>query len=172
MKVAEISAVLFALAFLCPLIGVGIGIILRRHLPNHHLSSNSTDVIKLGAGLMATLVALILGLLISSANTYRSTIQTEYKQALADIIQLDDYLWSYGQEAGGVRQHIRRVLLRTFESGGPTTTSNRRNLPLALRDVPLWIFSDRSSLFSRPMRHKSGSRPKRCRSATVSRTSG
>src|SRR5262245_41326785 len=119
MKVTEISVVLFALAFLCPLVGAGIGIVLRGHLPEHHLSSSSTDVIKLGTGLMATLVALTLGLLISSASSYRSTVQTEYKQALADIIQLDEYLWSYGPEAGSVRQHVRRVLLRIFQERWP-----------------------------------------------------
>ena len=37
-------------------------------------------------------------LLISSANTYRSTVQTEYKQILADIIHLDEYLRAYGPE--------------------------------------------------------------------------
>jgi hypothetical protein len=118
-NLVEISLVLFALAFLCPLVGAGIGIALRRRLPQHHLSSASTDVIKLGAGLMATLVALTLSLLISSANTYRSRIQTEYKQVLADLIQLDECLRAYGPEAGGVRQHIRRVLLRIFEERWP-----------------------------------------------------
>jgi hypothetical protein len=68
---------------------------------------------------MATLVALTLSLLISSANTYRSTVQTEYKQVLADIILLDEYLRAYGPDAGGVRQHIRRALLLSFEERWP-----------------------------------------------------
>ena len=133
----EISLVLFALAFLCPLVGAAIGIALRRRLPQHHLTGPSTDVIKLGTGLMATLVALTLSLLISSANTYRSTIQAEYKQVLADIIQLDEYLRAYGPEAGGVRQHIRRALLRTFEERWPDDHFEPKEPPTGTERRPI-----------------------------------
>jgi hypothetical protein len=113
------SLVLFALAFLCPLVGAAIGVALRRRLPQHHLSRDSTDVIKLGTGLMASLIALTLGLLISSANTYHSSIQTEYRQILADVILLDEYLRAYGPESDDVRQHIRHALLRSFQERWP-----------------------------------------------------
>ena len=129
MKVSETSLVLFALAFLCPLVGAGIGFAVRRRLPEDHLSSNSTDVIKLGAGLLATLVALILGLLISSANTYRSAIQTEFKQVLADIIQFDEYLRAYGPEADDVRQHIRRTLWHAFQARWPNDDFGPKERP-------------------------------------------
>ena len=57
-----------SLALLCPLGGACIGMALRHRLPEHHLSRESVDVIKLAMGLMATLVALTLGLLIQSAS--------------------------------------------------------------------------------------------------------
>ena len=52
-------------------------------------------------GLMATLVALTLGLLIQSASLYRTTVETEYRQILAGIVHLDEYLQAYGPGASG-----------------------------------------------------------------------
>jgi hypothetical protein len=62
-----VSAILLALAFLCPLTGAAIGMVLRHRIPEHHLTLASIDVMKLAMGLMATLIALTLGLLIQSA---------------------------------------------------------------------------------------------------------
>jgi hypothetical protein len=44
-----------------------IGMFLRVVLPEHHLSDESKDAVKLGIGMIATLAALVLGLLIASA---------------------------------------------------------------------------------------------------------
>ena len=114
-----ISVILFVLAFLCPLAGTGIGMALRRRLPEHHLSRDSLDVIKLAMGLMATLVALTLGLLIQSASRYRATIETEYRLILASIVHLDEYLQAYGPEAGEIRLHVRQIAARGFQARWP-----------------------------------------------------
>jgi hypothetical protein len=114
-----ISVILSALAFLCPLLGAGIGMTLRQRLPEHHLSRDSIDVIKLAMGLMATLVALTLGLLIQSASHYRTTIETEYRLILASIVHLDEYLQAYGPEAKEIREHIRHVAARSFKERWP-----------------------------------------------------
>jgi hypothetical protein len=117
--VTVISVILSALAFLCPLLGAGIGMALRQRLPEHHLSRESIDVIKLAMGLMATLVALTLGLLIQSASLYRTTVETEYRQILASIVHLDEYLHAYGPGANEIRQHIRLVAARSFQARWP-----------------------------------------------------
>jgi len=101
------SVWLAALAFLCPLVGAAIGMTVRSRLPEHHLSRESTDVIKLATGLVATLVALVLSLLISSANSFRVTVENESKVALADVIQLDRYLAAYGPQASDTRKELR-----------------------------------------------------------------
>jgi hypothetical protein len=127
-----ISVALFAVALLCPLAGASIGVAVRGRLPEHHLARDATDVIKLAMGLMATLVALTLGLLIQSANRYRSTIETEYKQILAGIVHLDEYLQAYGPEANAIREHVRQVAIVSFqerwpgEDFGPTTPMPER----------------------------------------------
>ena len=113
------SLTIFALAFLCPLAGVFVGMTFRRQLPEHHLSRESTDVIKLATGLMATLVALVLSLLVSSANSFHATVENEYRQALADSIQLDRYLEAYGPETREIRTLARSIVVQAFQQRWP-----------------------------------------------------
>src|SRR5882672_1009938 len=113
------SPMIFALAFLCPLAGALIGMAFRRQLPEHHLSRESTDVIKLATGLIATLVALVLSLLISSANSFRVTVENEYKVALADVIQLDRYLAAYGSQSADAREHLRDAFAQIMSRRWP-----------------------------------------------------
>jgi hypothetical protein len=113
------SIALFVIAFACLLGGACIGMTMRRILPEHHLSRDSTDVIKLATGLMATLVALVLSLLVSSANTFHGMIENQYNGALANVVQLDQYLQAYGPETRDIRQQIRRTVVRYFRQHWP-----------------------------------------------------
>src|SRR5207244_482564 len=96
-----------------------IGMTMLRVLPEHHLSRDSTDVIKLATGLMATLVALVLSLLVSSANTFHGTIENQYNGALANVVQLDLYLQAYGPETRDIRQRIWRIAVSNFHQHWP-----------------------------------------------------
>jgi hypothetical protein len=60
--------------------GALLGMLLRVTLPAHHLSQDSQDVVKLGVGLIATMAALVLGLLIASPKGSFDTVNTELKQ--------------------------------------------------------------------------------------------
>ena len=115
-----LSVALFAIAFLCPLIGVAIGMAVRGRVPAHHLNHDAVEVIKLAMGLMVALVALTLGLLISSANNYHTMIETEYKETLAGIVHLDEYLGAYGPEAAPIRRLVSSTAARSFEERWPT----------------------------------------------------
>ena len=59
------------------LAGAAAGVVLRRSLPTHHLNEHSKDVIRLGFALIATLSALVLGLLITSAKNAYDTSATK-----------------------------------------------------------------------------------------------
>ena len=74
--------------FCCSLLGL----FMRERLPSHHLSSQSKEAIKIGAGLIATLTALVLGLLVSSAKSSFDTMNDEVKQGSATLILLDNML--------------------------------------------------------------------------------
>ena len=70
--------------FLLVLGGIFAGTALRRVLPENHLSKETQDVVRLGAGLTATIAALVLGLLIggakSSFDTRSSQVNAAYSQ--------------------------------------------------------------------------------------------
>ena len=65
---------------------------LRDKLPKHHLSEGTKDVVKLGTGLIGTISALVLGLLIASANSSFQTQVTQVQQLTANVIFLDQIL--------------------------------------------------------------------------------
>jgi Na+/alanine symporter len=91
------------IAFACVFGGALLGMLFRRIVPEGHLSADSKDVIKLGMGLIATMSALVLALLISSAKTSHDTQSNEVTQMAADFIQLDRVLAHYGPETKDAR---------------------------------------------------------------------
>jgi hypothetical protein len=101
-----LSAIIFALV----LGGVLLGAMLRRKLPRHHLTKDSQEVVRLGVGLIATIAALVLGLMIASAKSSFDTQTGQIKQITADILLLDTLLAEYGPEALPIRQRIRGAI--------------------------------------------------------------
>src|SRR5215471_11707312 len=108
------------IAFVCMFGGTLLGACLRPLLPRHHVSADSRDVVKLGAGLIATQAALVLGLLVSSAKGSFDTMNAESTQAGARIILLDHVLARYGSETQDARTHLQRSLSTTIENIWPT----------------------------------------------------
>src|SRR5690349_15898475 len=90
--------------------GAASGILLRRSLPDHHLNEHSKDVVRLGAGLVATITALLLGLLITSAKTTYDTQRREVSQIASKLVLLDNQLRRYGAEASPAREAQRRAV--------------------------------------------------------------
>ena len=68
-------------------------------LPGHQLSTEDKDVVRLGTGLIGTIAALVLGLLIASAKNSYDTQNSQVRQMTANIILLDNVLAQYGPEA-------------------------------------------------------------------------
>jgi hypothetical protein len=91
----------------CVFGGALLGMALRPILPEHHLSADSKDVIKLGMGLTATMSALVLALLTNSAKSSFDTQRNELTQMSANIILLDRVLAHYGPETKDARALLR-----------------------------------------------------------------
>jgi hypothetical protein len=106
MSPLALSCVIFALS----LGGIAAGFLFRLVLPEHHLSKETGDLVRLGAGLTATIAALVLGLLIASAKSTFDTQSAQVKQMTVDIILLDNLLAQYGPEARPIRSQIRAVI--------------------------------------------------------------
>ena len=106
-----LSALVLSLSiFALILCGIACGTLLRRMLPEQHLSKEAQDTVRLGAGLVATMAALVLGLLIASAKTTYDTQSTQVKQITANLLLLDTTLSQYGPEAQPIRTGIRATL--------------------------------------------------------------
>jgi hypothetical protein len=96
--------------FLLVLGGILIGTAFRRALPKHHLSKETHDVVRLGAGLTATIAALVLGLLIGGAKSSFDTRSSQVNQLTANILLLDNLLAQYGPEATPLRKGLRGAI--------------------------------------------------------------
>lgn len=96
-----------SMIFVCAFAAAVFGMLPRKKLPDDHLSEDSKDVIKLVMGLIATMAALVLGLLIASANSSFETQSGELQQVSATIVELDGMLAQYGPEASESRDRLR-----------------------------------------------------------------
>jgi hypothetical protein len=96
--------------FVIMLSGGAAGIVFRRSLPQPHLNDHSKDVVRLGAALIATLSALVLGLLITSAKNAYDTQRNEVRQIAAKLVVLDGELERYGPEARPARELQRQAI--------------------------------------------------------------
>jgi hypothetical protein len=94
-------------SFGCIFGGILIGMFLRSVLPEHHLSDESKDAVKLGIGMIATLAALVLGLLIASAKGHFDTMNNGLAQTSSKIILLDRTMAYYGPETKEARDLLR-----------------------------------------------------------------
>ena len=77
------AMILSGIIFVLTLVGVFLGTLLRRTLPEHHLNDAVKDVVRLGVGLTATMAALVLGLLIAAAKGSFDTQTSQVRQRSA-----------------------------------------------------------------------------------------
>ncbi len=118
MIMTVISVVLFL-----ALVGISLlGGRLARLLPEEQLSADSKDAVKLAMGLIATMTAVLLGLLITSAKTTYDTAESEVMQMAAKVALLDRVLKLYGSEAAEARHALQDAVAdgirRTWPSRG------------------------------------------------------
>jgi len=100
-----------ALVFACTFGGALLGIALRRVLPSDHLSNESKDTVMVAIGLIATMTALVLGLITAGAKSAFDSLDGEVKHTAAELVTLDRTLARYGPET----YEIRQILLHTVQ---------------------------------------------------------
>lgn len=118
-----------AVILACTLGGLLAGSLVRYLLPDHHTRDDSKDVMKTAAGMMATLVALIIGLLVSSAKGTFDATTASITQGGAKIITLDRVLAKYGPDAAGARGALRHAVAAGVERIWPADRAAGRDLP-------------------------------------------
>lgn len=124
MSSTGISLIVFA----CVFGGALFGVLLRSTLPERHLSADTKDIVRLGMGLVGTLAALVLGLLIASAKGSYDTQNNELIQFSANVGLLDRILAHYGPEAKDTRGQLRTAALAVCDRMWPKDHSGRSGL--------------------------------------------
>jgi hypothetical protein len=107
------------IVFACVFSGALIGIVLHAVLPQHHLSNESKDIVKLGMGLVGTMAALVLGLLVASAKGSYDTQSAELIQMSANFALLDRVMAEYGPETKEARDELRGAVTRILDQMWP-----------------------------------------------------
>jgi hypothetical protein len=97
--------------FACLFGGALIGMAIRPRLPESHLTAESREMVKLGTGLVATMSALVLGLLVASAKSSYDAQKDGLTELASKLIMLDRTLAHYGPETMPVRLGLRQVVL-------------------------------------------------------------
>jgi Protein of unknown function (DUF4239) len=99
----------------CTFGGALLGMRLRLALPEHHLSTEARDTIKLGIGLVATVTALVLGLLTASAKSTYDALDATIKQSAAGLLSLDRSLARYGPETAKIRAILKSTVAQRVQ---------------------------------------------------------
>ena len=106
MTAPAVAAITLACAFGCALAGSFV----RDRLPAEQLSKESQDVIRLGMGLVATMTALLLGMVTATARTAYDAQDAAIKTAAANILTLDRHMAHYGAVTKPTRDLVRRAV--------------------------------------------------------------
>jgi hypothetical protein len=125
------------IVFLCVFGSALLGLFLRDVLPSHHLSEESIGVIKLATGLIATMAALVLGLLVSSAKVSFDTESSDLVHNAATIISLDRVLANFGPETQDIRASIKHSYAASIQilDSGDVKQLARLGSPEAVRQT-------------------------------------
>jgi hypothetical protein len=111
MSAMAIGWIVFAIVFG----GALLGMFVRALLPDHHLSTDSKDTVKLGMGLIGTMAALVLGLLVASAKSSYDTRTSEITQMSTNVILLDRIMAHYGSETKEARELLRQSVVQFID---------------------------------------------------------
>src|ERR1700730_7740247 len=130
------SITLSCITFICISCGVLFGMLLRNTLAEHHLGTDAKDVVRLGTGLIGTIAALVLGLLIASAKGSYDTQSSQIRQMTANIVLLDNLLAQYGPEASATRNLLRRgIVLAADRMWRENSSDSAKAAPFAASDA-------------------------------------
>src|SRR5262245_57729470 len=116
------------IVFTCTFGGALLGMWLRTAVPAHHLDAASRDTVKVGVGLIATMTALVLGLVTASAKSSFDAVNTAVKQTASEILALDRVLARYGSETGEIRTGLQHAIGARIDMIWPQGSSKSANL--------------------------------------------
>jgi hypothetical protein len=111
------SIAVSSIVLTCVFGGALFGMFLPTRLPEDHLSPKSTDLVKMGMGLIGTMAAMVLGLMFASAKNTYDTGKGELTALSAKVVMLDRVLAHYGPDAQEARNVLRGAIVRALDQG-------------------------------------------------------
>lgn len=108
--------------------GAVVGMLLRKFLPEDHLTSDAKDVVRLATGLVVTMSALVLGMLVSSAKSSYDFQKAEVSTMGAKIVLLDRILATYGPETAETRVQLRKFVEASLQRVWPSESNRHSEL--------------------------------------------
>ena len=133
------TAFTFGLATFCCTLGCSmLGIFIRSKLPETHLSRESQDVVRLGMGLVATMTALLLGLVTAAAKGSYYSTDAAVRNAAAGMLTLDRLLARYGPETKPTRELLRKTVANRIDEIWPASGASPKSLDFleAPKEIP------------------------------------
>lgn len=118
--------------FVCTFGGVLAGMRLRAILPERHLKDDSRDTVKIGIGLIATMTALVLGLVTASAKSSFDALDVAIKRTATQVLTLDRILARYGPETGEIRAALKLGVARRIDLIWPSPSRSAQPDPFEM----------------------------------------
>jgi Protein of unknown function (DUF4239) len=137
------SLAIAGLVFACVIAAALLAMLIGRALPASHLNAESKDVVKLGLGVIATLTALVLGLLIAAAKGTFDTQSNSIKQLSANVVLLDRLLGRYGPETKETRELLHRAVTIMLGSLWPEDGTQKATLTPGAAMTEMEAFYDK-----------------------------
>jgi hypothetical protein len=120
------------LVFVCAFGGTYVGMRLQSLLPDHHLQEQSRGAVQISAGLIATMTALVLGLVTASAKSSFDEVNEMLKGTAANLLSLENALVQFGPETEPLRDEVQEILRLRIAMIWPTDGSESNVDPFAL----------------------------------------
>lgn len=105
-------------------------IVIGMQFREESFSKGTRDTVKMATGLVATMSALVLGLLVSSAKASYDTVRGEVINMSGKAVFLDRVLAAYGPEANDARARLRDVIQENLNRMWPQDSKRSADLGL------------------------------------------
>ena len=113
------SIIIAVIAFAFVFGGSMAGFLLRKLVSEQHLNADTKDAMKMVIGLLSTMVALVLGLLVASAKSSFDARSSAVDRLSADLIHLDTTMARYGAEMRPLRDLLRQSVAVSLDRVAP-----------------------------------------------------
>jgi hypothetical protein len=105
-----------ATAFALILAGTLTGTLVRAKMPEHHLTGDSKEVIRLATALVGTLTGLVLALMFAATRASFEHTSAAVSRIAVSFTELDEVLDDYGAAAASIRKQLRADLQPLMDS--------------------------------------------------------